>query len=97
MRVTVIRVLIGALGTIPKGLEMELEELEIGGTNRTIQTTALLKISQNTEKSPGDLRRTFYHSASSERPSANTGVKNSQEVNVYYNTKAKIDKIDKTE
>ena len=41
----------------------------------------ITKIGQNTEKSPGDLRRleeTFYHSNSNERPSAYAGVKNLQ-------------------
>ena len=37
----------------------------------------IIEISQNTEKSPGDLKR-CCHSNSSEKPSANTGVKNSQ-------------------
>ena len=31
------------LGTVPKGLKKEQEELEIGGRIETIQTTALLK------------------------------------------------------
>ena len=34
--------IIAAWGTIPKGLERELEELEIGRRTETIQTTALL-------------------------------------------------------
>ena len=57
MKATVIPIVIGVLGTIPKGLVRELEEMEIGGRAKTIQTTALLKIGQNIEKSPGDLRR----------------------------------------
>ena len=31
MRVTVIPMIIGALGTVPKGLVRRLEELEVGG------------------------------------------------------------------
>ena len=41
----------------------------------------IIKISQNTEKSPGDLRRlkeTCYHPNTGGKPSANAGVKNSQ-------------------
>ena len=40
MRVTVIPIMIGALGTVPKGLETRLEESEIRGWIETIQTTA---------------------------------------------------------
>ena len=43
MRVKVVPIVIGALGTIPKGLEKSLSELEIKGRIETIQTTALLK------------------------------------------------------
>ena len=43
MRLAVIPVVIGVIGTIPKGLERELEELKIGGGIETIQTTALLR------------------------------------------------------
>ena len=48
IRMTVIPIVISALGTIPKGLGERLEELEIRGRIVT---------GQNTEKSPGDLRR----------------------------------------
>ena len=40
---SVIPVVIHALGTISKGLVRVLEELEIGGRVETIQTTALLR------------------------------------------------------
>ena len=53
MKVTIIPIVIGAFGTVTKGLLKGLEDLEVGGRVGTIQTTALLK----TEKSPGDLRR----------------------------------------
>ena len=43
MRVKVVPIIIGALGTVPKGLEKSLSELEIKGRIETIQTTALLK------------------------------------------------------
>ena len=39
MKVTIVPIVIGALGTITKGLE----DLEIGGWVETIQTTALLR------------------------------------------------------
>ena len=51
-KVTVIPFIIGALGTIPKGLVKGLEDLEIRK-----QEESIIKISQNTEKRPGDLRR----------------------------------------
>ena len=40
MKVMVIPIVIGALGTIPKGLVKGLENLEIRGQGLTIQTTA---------------------------------------------------------
>ena len=44
MRMTVVPIVIGALGTIPKGLEKEREELEIRGRLETIQVTAWLRM-----------------------------------------------------
>ena len=43
MKVTVISIVNGVLRTVPKGLEKELEELEIGWRAKTIQNTALLR------------------------------------------------------
>ena len=43
MKVTVIPIVIGAFGTITKGLFKGQEDLEVGGRVETIQTTALLK------------------------------------------------------
>ena len=43
MKVTIIPIEIGALGTVTEGLLKELEDLEVGGRVETIQTTALLK------------------------------------------------------
>ena len=43
MKVTVIPIVIGALGTVTKGLVQELEDLEIRGRVETIQTTAFLR------------------------------------------------------
>ena len=56
MKMTVIPIVIGVLGTILKGLVMGLEDLEIRGRAETIHYS-IIKIGQNTEKSPGDLRR----------------------------------------
>ena len=57
MKVTIIPIVIGAFGMVTKGLLKSPEDLEVDGRVETIQTTALLKTGQNTEKSPGDLRR----------------------------------------
>ena len=43
MKVTIVPIVIGALGTITKGLLKGLEDLEVGGRVDTIQTTALLR------------------------------------------------------
>ena len=43
MKVTIVPIVIGALGTITKGLLKGLEDLEIGWRVETIQTTALLR------------------------------------------------------
>ena len=53
----VIPIVIGALGTITKGLIQGLENLEISRTNRDHPNYSIVEISQNTEKSPSDLRR----------------------------------------
>ena len=43
MKVTIVPIVIGALGTITKGLLKGLEDLEVGGRVVTIQMTALLR------------------------------------------------------
>ena len=43
MKVTIAPIVIGALGTITKGLLKDLEDLEVGGRVETIQTTSLLR------------------------------------------------------
>ena len=43
MKVTIIPIVIGAFGTVTKGLLKGLEDLEVSGRVETIQTTALLK------------------------------------------------------
>ena len=72
MKVTVMPIVINALGMIPKGLVKGLEVLEIGQAE-TIQTTPFLR-------SAGILRRVLETRGdlldSSERPSAYFGIKN---------------------
>ena len=43
MKVAIIPIVIGAFGTVTKGLLKGLEDLEVGDRVETIQTTALLK------------------------------------------------------
>ena len=76
MKATMIPIVIGALGMVPKGLERELKALEIGGRIEFIQATALLK----SPRIPRRVMETCLHSDSSEKPSANDGVKNLQVV-----------------
>ena len=46
MKVTIVPIVIGALGTITKGLLKGLEDLEVGGRVETIPTTALLRMAR---------------------------------------------------
>ena len=46
MKVTIIPIAIGALGTVTKGLLKGLEELDVGGRVETIQTTTLLSMAR---------------------------------------------------
>ena len=46
MSVMVIPIVIGTLGTILKGLERGLEQLEIKGRIKIIQTTSLLRLAR---------------------------------------------------
>ena len=57
MQVTIVPIVIGAFGTVPKGLLKWLEDLEVGGRVETIQTTALLRtarIMRRVQESWGD-------------------------------------------
>ena len=72
MKVTIVPIVIGAFGTITKGLLKELEDLEVGGRVETIQTTALLRMARILRR----VLETCCHSNSSERLSANVDVKN---------------------
>ena len=76
-KVTIIPIVIGALGTVMEGLVLGPEDLEITGRAETIQTIVLFRsarILRRVLETWGD----FCHSNSSENPSANAGVKNSQ-------------------
>ena len=46
MKVTIVPIVIGAFGTIAKGLLKVLEDLEVGGRVETIQMTALLRMAR---------------------------------------------------
>ena len=56
MKVTIVPIVIGALGTITKGLLKGLEDLEVGGRVET-PNDSIAKNGQNPETSPRDLRR----------------------------------------
>ena len=74
---TFITIVIGTLGTVTEELLKGLEDLEIGGWVGTIQTTVLLRSARILKRvlvTWGD----YCHSDSSEKPSANAGVKNSK-------------------
>ena len=73
MKVTVIPIAIGALGTVTKRLVQRLEDLEIKGRVETIQTIALLRSAKILRESRR-LKETCCHSESSRKSSANTGV-----------------------
>ena len=56
MKVTVIPIVIGVLGTVTKELVQRLEDLEIS-TSGDYPNYNIVEIGQNTAKSPGDLGR----------------------------------------
>ena len=49
MQVTIIPIVIGAFGTVTKGLLRGLEDLEVGGRVETIQTTTSLRTARNAD------------------------------------------------
>ena len=57
MKVTVILIKIGALGTVTNGLEKRLEEFSVRGRINIVLEHSPIEIILNSEKSPGDLRR----------------------------------------
>ena len=54
MKVTIIPIVIGAFGTITKGLSMGLGDWTTSGDHPNYK---IIENGQDTEKSPGDLRR----------------------------------------
>ena len=55
--VTMILIVVGAPGTVPKGLEKRLEELEIRRGIEKPPDYIIVEIGQKNEKSHGELRR----------------------------------------
>ena len=74
MKVTIVLIVIGALGTITKGLLKGLEDLEVGGRVETKRQHCWEQPESWDES--WKLEETCCHSDSSEKPSANTDVKN---------------------
>ena len=54
---TIIPIVIGAFGTVTKGLLKGLEDLVVGGRVGDHPNDSIVENGQNTKKSPGDLRR----------------------------------------
>ena len=78
MQVTIISIVIDAFGTVTKGLQKGLEDLEVGGRVETIQTTALLRtarILRRVLETWGDLLSLRLNW----KPSANADEKSSNE------------------
>ena len=57
MKVTFIPIVIGAFGTVTKGLLKGLEDLEVLKTSGDHPNYSIIENTQNTEKSPRDTRR----------------------------------------
>ena len=57
MRVVVVAIVIVAFGTVPKGSEKEVGRVENRRRNGDHSDYKIVDIGQNTQKSPGDLRR----------------------------------------
>ena len=74
----IIPIIIGAFGTVTKGLLKGLEDLEVGRQMETLQTITLLRTTEYSEES-WRLEETCCHSNASEIRSANADVKNSNE------------------
>ena len=68
MKLTVISNVVGVLGMIPKGLVKGLRNPWTSGDH---PDDSITEIGQNTEESPGDLRKFCCHSNSSEKSSTN--------------------------
>ena len=80
MRVTIVPIVIGAFGTITKGLLKGLEDLEVGGRVETIQMTALLRMARILRRGL-ETRDDLLSLKLQGKPLGNTDVKNSKGVN----------------
>ena len=69
-----IPIVIGTFGTVIKGQVQGQEDLEIRGWIETNETTTLLRSARIQRR----IQDSYRYSDSSEKPSANAGVKNSQ-------------------
>ena len=82
------------LGTVTNVLVQRLEDLEIRRRIRDHPDYSIIKISQNTEKSPGDIRRLAFTQTSVK--DHKTDVKNSQGVNSNNDNNGTSNSKDKT-
>ena len=64
MKVSIVPIVIGAFGTITKGLLKGLQDMEVGRRVETIQMTALLRMASILRR----VLETCCHSNSSEKP-----------------------------
>ena len=78
MKVTIVPILIGTLGTVIKKLIKRPEDFEIIGLGKNIQTTALLKSARILRRLL-EIEETCCHPSSRKRPSANADVQKFQE------------------
>ena len=67
MKVTIVPNVIGALGTVTKGLLKDLEDLQVSGRVETIQMTTFLRTARILKRVL-DPEETSCHSNSSEKP-----------------------------
>ena len=78
---TIIPIVIGAFGTVTKGLQKGLEDWEAGGLVETIQTTALLGTARILRR----VLETCCHSDPYEKTSANADLKSSEGIIILSN------------
>ena len=80
MKVKIVPIVISAFGTVTEGSLKGLEDLEVGRRVGTIKWQHFWERPESWDES-WRLEETCCHSNSSEKPSANTDVKNSKGVN----------------
>ena len=80
MKVTVIPVVVGALGTVPKWFGKETEGIRYEGKNRDHTNHSITKIGFNTLESPGNRRKSSVTQTTVKKKSVINGGKNLQEV-----------------